>query len=64
MGYIGSRPKKMQPVKVAAYQERQYVIFSLNVGNGDSNGTGCTGTWRQTYFCDPLLEKNIQKDDS
>jgi len=55
MGYIGSRPKKMQPVKVAAYQKRQYIIFSLNVGNGDTTEQALQGPEdrrsSETHYC-------------
>ncbi|ODM15133.1 hypothetical protein SI65_09372 [Aspergillus cristatus] len=43
----GSKPEMMQPVKDAAYQGKQHTISSLNVGNGDINGTSSTRIWRQ-----------------
>jgi len=43
--YIRSRPKRLQPAEIVAYQGRQYIIFSLNAGNGNTNETSSTGIW-------------------
>lgn len=38
--------KKMQHVRDVVLQGRQYIIFSMNAGNGDINETSSTGIWR------------------
>jgi len=43
--YIRSRPKRMQPAEIVAYQGKQHTVFSLNAGNGDTNEASSTGIW-------------------
>lgn len=53
--YTGFRPVEMQLVKDAGCQGRQYIIFTLNVGNGNTNEASSTRIWRrmghQTHSC-------------
>ena len=44
--YIGFMLGKIQPVKDVVLQGRQYVIFPLDAGNGNTNETSFTGIWR------------------
>ena len=55
--YIGYMLGMMQPVRDVVPQGRQYIIFSLNAGNGDTNEASSTGIWR----C--VMDHYIQKDN-
>jgi len=53
----------MQPAEIVAYQGKQYTIFSLNAGNGDTNETSSMGIWSGMGLRDPLLQRITRRDD-
>lgn len=61
--YIGFTLGKMQPARDVVLQGRQYTIFFLNAGSGDTNETSYTWIWRWMGYETHFLQRRNRKDD-